>query len=414
MSNALAIAGVTAVLQSLLGDVYNDPTTHLGSVSVSAIAPDIVQSSVGTASDAPLQVNLFMHQVTMNPAWRNMDLPRLAPDGTTRLTNQPLALDLHYLLTAYAPGHSQAEALLGYAVLFLHENPVLMRNQINSALLGLPAGYPVSGLSTAGLADQMEMIKITPATLGREEVAWLWTALKADYRPTFPFQASVVLIQPQNPVVSALPVLQRKIAVVPGMSTLIEADPPNGQPAACLGDTVTVQGTNLLGVSAVSLVNQQLGIQQSITSFLNTGGRSFQFVIPNNPAGLAAGVYMVSAQIEVSGEALPTNSVPLAIAPKIVPASVPATLTSGTNVAVSISCTPNLRPGQQVSLIIGSQGTPANDFTTPTNSPSFTFQSLQPTAAPVPVRLRVDGIDSPIIDMTTTPPKFSGPALQVT
>jgi hypothetical protein len=30
------------------------------------------------------------------------------------------------------------------------------------------------------------------------------------------------------------------------------------------------------------------------------------------------------------------------------------------------------------------------------------------------VRLRVDGIDSPIIDMTTKPPSFTGPSVKVT
>jgi hypothetical protein len=123
-------------------------------------------------------------------------------------------------------------------------------------------------------------------------------------------------------------------------------------------------------------------------------------------------VYLISAQITVSGETLPTNSVPLAIAPKITVSA--GTVASGTNVVLSIQCTPNLQPGQQVSLIIGSQAAPADDFSAPTNTPSFTFQSLQSTAGPVQLRLRVDGIDSPIIDMTTTPPKFNGPTIQVT
>ncbi len=411
MSSALAVAGVTAVIQSLLNDVYT--SAGLGSVLVSALAPDIVQSSVGTTSNANLQVNLFLHQVTLNTAWRNMDLPRLAPDGVTRMTNQPLALDLHYLLTVYGSEDSRAEALLGYGIFFLHENPVLMRSQISTALSGLPATYPVSGLPGAGLADQLEMIKITPATLGREEVAWLWTALKADYRPTFPFQASVVLIEPKKPVVSALPVLERKVAAIPGISHLMEADPPNQQPAACLTDVVTILGSNLAGVSTVFLVNQQRSVTLKVTTFLNAGNSSFQFVVPNDPANLPVGVYMVSAQIAVSGQILPTNSVPLAIAPKLVPASVPATLASGANVAVSVTCTPDLRPGQQVSLIIGSQAAPADDFAVATTSPSFTFESLLPTGGIVPVRLRVDGIDSPIVDMTTKPPTFTGPKTQV-
>ena len=139
---------------------------------------------------------------------------RSAADGKTRLTNPPLALDLHYLLTAYGSEDWQAEALLGYALLMLHENPVLMRNDISHGVReAADTRYPSNPLSTplgaCGLADQIEMIKITPATLGREEMAWLWTALKADYRPTFPFQVSVVLMQPQQCRRSlALPVLR--------------------------------------------------------------------------------------------------------------------------------------------------------------------------------------------------------------
>jgi hypothetical protein len=149
----------------------------LGSVTVSAVAPDIVLPP-GSSTSTKLQVNLFLHQVTLNTAWRNMDLPSLAPDGTTRLTSQALALDLHYLVTAYAPEDSQAEALLGSAVFFLHENPVLARSQIATALGALPSTYPAAyanALAQAGLANQIEMIKVTPATLGREEIAWLWT-----------------------------------------------------------------------------------------------------------------------------------------------------------------------------------------------------------------------------------------------
>ena len=88
------------------------------------------------------------------------------------------------------------------------------------------------------------MIKITPATLGREELAWLWTALKADYRPTFPFQVSVVLIEPQLPASAALPVLSRNIVAQAGPpAQLLSVEPPTGQAAPALGDTVIVTGT---------------------------------------------------------------------------------------------------------------------------------------------------------------------------
>jgi hypothetical protein len=414
MSSPLAISGVTGVLQSMLNQVYTG--AGLGTVSVSAVAPDIIQSNLSSNFEAQ-QVNLFLHQVTPNAAWRNVGLPSLAADGSTRLSNPQLALDLHYLLTVYAGLDCRAEALLGHAVLMLFEYPVLSRNQIRTFLTGL-APDP---LSTSGLGDQIEMIKITPATLGREEIAWIWTALKADYRPTFPFQVSVVLIQPQNALSSPLPVLRRAVSVQPNLysplPTLTDVAPPSGQPAGSLGDTITVTGENLSGTTGIVLINSRLGIKQTLGLSAAAGNASVQFVLPNpplpppqpNPTDLPGGVYLLSA--EATGGVL-SNGLPLAIAPQIT-SPLLATLASGPSVSLTITCTPYLRPGQQVSLLIGGQEAPVVPFTAPTNSPSFTFQNLEATGGPVPVRLRVDGIDSPIIDWTKTPPVYSGPLIQV-
>ena len=198
MSNPLALAGVTAVLQYWLNQVVNATSSPLPTVLVSALAPDLIQSNITAGKQQQLQINVFMHQVTANAAWRNIDLPSLAADGSTRLSSPPLALDLHYLLTCYAIEDTEAEALLGYAILMLHETPVFARADIRTALSNVPNTNPLQApLATTGLADQIEMIKVTPSTLGREEMAWIWTALKADYRPTYPFQVSVVLIEPE-------------------------------------------------------------------------------------------------------------------------------------------------------------------------------------------------------------------------
>src|SRR5580658_9838791 len=259
MSNPLALSAVTAVLQSLFNTVYNTPTSALGSVLVSAVAPDIVQNGTGSGAETQLRVNLFLHQVTPNASWRNMDLPSLAADGATRLKNPPLALDLHYLLTAYATEDTEAEALLGYAILMLHENPILARSDIRNVLTSLPSTAPLSqALSTSGLADQIETIKIAPATLGREEMAWLWTALKADYRPTFPFQVSVVLIQRQFPSSVGLPVLSRNIAAQANATApSLQVQLPPGETAAVPGDTITVTAASLSGAGQIGLSNQR-------------------------------------------------------------------------------------------------------------------------------------------------------------
>ena len=102
MSDPLAISGVSAVLQYYLYNMYTPLSSMFGGqVAVTSQAPDLVQNSFSGNNSGENQVNLFMHQVTYNPGWRNVALPSLAVDGKTRLKSPPLALDLHYLLTAY-------------------------------------------------------------------------------------------------------------------------------------------------------------------------------------------------------------------------------------------------------------------------------------------------------------------------
>ena len=90
MSNPMALAAVTATLQFWLSNQLNDPSSPLGSVTVTAKAPDLAEASQGKGNNSELIVNLFLHQITPNGAWRNIDLPTLSKDGSTRLTNQQI------------------------------------------------------------------------------------------------------------------------------------------------------------------------------------------------------------------------------------------------------------------------------------------------------------------------------------
>jgi hypothetical protein len=426
MSNALALAGTSAVLHSLLNNVFNG--AGLGSVTVTAVAPDIAQSS--QTGSPTLQVNLFLHQVTPNAAWRNVALPSLSADGRSRLLNEPLALDLHYLLTAYGTHDFEAEALLGYAVQALHQMPVLTRSDIQAALnapLNTGSTFGNANLNTiltlAGLADQVELLKITPATLGREEMAWLWTALKADYRPTFPFQVTVVLIQAQGATNAPLPVASRSLTAQAGLLTsIISATPPSGKSAACLGDTVTVSGTGLANAVAIFLSNVYLGIQFGPIVPSSVTNTSLRFVLPNDPGPntsppsppsppstpLPSGFYLMSAQIQPPGLPTPasSNSVPLAVGPRIT-SGLPSSVT-GASFTLNPTCSPTVLPRQQVSLILGSQEILALPFQAATNAPTFNFTNV--AAGTYLVRLRVDGVDSPV---TYTPPPGS-PTIPVT
>jgi Pvc16 N-terminal domain len=435
MSTGLAISGVTYVLQYYLGNVYSasgSPFTN--PVTVSCLAPDLVQDSLGNGSEAENQVNLFLHQVTHNAAWRNVELPSLGADGKTRLKSPPLALDLHYLLTVYATDYWQAEALLGYALMMLHENPVIVRDDITNALQALtpipptPEPYPNNPLTTflgsSGLADQIEMIKITPETLGREEMAWLWTALKADYRPTFPFLVSVVLMQPQQQTNLALPVLRRRVHAQPMQrAQILQVQPPGGQIAAASTDTVTVTGEFLSGVSQVSLSNPRYGVQFTVP-VLTATSTSISFV-PNKTLTYPAGVYDLSAQLtDASGGVLQsTNTLPIAVAPSL--ATQTATVVvNATGKLVTVTFTPNALEGQEVSLALStfsppapvnffSMSAPAQPFTGSAGTLSFQFPASLP-GGPLLGRLQVDGITSQVqVNWSAHPPTFTGPLVTI-
>jgi hypothetical protein len=414
MSNALALSAVTTVLQTCLGLVYNSPGSALGSVLVSAVAPDIVQASVGTGSDVGLQVNLFLHQVTPNAAWRNIGLPSMGSDGATRLTNPPLALDLHYLLTAYAGEDTEAEALLGYGILMLHENPILPRALINTILSSVPNTHPLySALSSTGLGTQIEMIKITPATLGREELAWLWTALKADYRPTFPFQVTVVLMRNENPSAFSLPVLTRNLVVQPGPpAQLLAVQPPNDSQAAAVGDTVTITGQSLSsapagGSTVVSISNPRINVTDQFTvPSSNVKDTYFSFKVPEDPANLPAGIVQVSLLFEDSANNIlqHTNSVNTAIALTISTTTPPTAAASGTGTLITLTCDPQVRSNQSVYLIVGFNAVAAQPFTGSTATLSFLFNPAL-TAQTYSVRLQVDGVPTPnAVNWKFTPP----------
>lgn len=415
MSNALAIAGVSAVLEYYLSNAYTGLNTIFGSnVTVSAKAPDLVQTEIGTGATPQNQLNLFLHQVTHNATWRNVDYPRVAGDGKTQIKNPPLALDLHYLLTAYGSNDWQAEALLGYALLLLHENPVMTRQDIRNAFTALPSvdsGNLLSTpLGTSGLADQIEMIKITPSTMGREEMAWIWTALKADYRPSYAFQVSVVLMQQPANVSLAFPVLHRNItaqAITPAQ--LLSVDLHHGQVSAAPGDTVKLKGELLSGASQVMLTNARLSIQQPAAA-IPIDNNTISFVVPAN---IPAGIYSLCVLFnDASGNTIQTTgSLPFAVAP--VYQSTTGVAQTGTSTEVTITFTPDAMASQSVSLTLNGQSASAGPIDASTGSLQFQFTPALATGSYL-TRLTVDGAPSAVnVNWHVHPPVFVGPMVTI-
>jgi Pvc16 N-terminal domain len=424
MSSALAIAGVTAVLRDLLNDglINHNVSGVLGStVTVSALPPDRVVAANGAENS---QINLFLHQVSPNPGWRNEGLPSRDDSGRTRLSNPPLALDLHYLLSAYGAEDLHPEILLGYAMQLLHETPVLSRSAIMAALspspsVGTTLPPALRALASCGLADQLEQIKITPEYLNTEEMSKLWTALQSHYRPTAAYVATVVLIQSTLPARATLPVLSRGpvdlasgrdrgIAAEPSLlaplPTLQSVTPTNLQTAAAVGATVDISGHHLDGTSGtVILFNDRFQIEQDVATAADGTSAAQQFLVPDLPVGF----YQLAYRVVRPGEATPrtSNQLALVIGPEIT-TSLPVNITrDGDGTAtISLNFHPQIWPGQQASLLLGSREVVADPITVATGTLSFVVEDTP--VGEFLLRLRVDGVESPIIDRLAAPPAF--------
>ena len=295
MSSALAIAAVTAVLRKRLQNGLIDAVQATNAdVKVTALPPNRLAVDGGEVSG----VNLFMYHVTPNQGWRNVGLPALNGNGQ-RAGNVPLALDLHYLLSAYGAEDLHTDVLLGYAMQLLHETPVITRDAIEQAIT--PNGLdidaepsdlpqPLQNIVASDLVSQVELVKLTPETFTTEEMSRLWSAFQAPYRPTALYRASVVLIEREHEVRPPLPVLQRSLSAQTIRQPVVTAIVPAGEGAALIlpGSTVRVRGRGLRSEPTRVLLDGTL-VAGSDDAGVEITASSITFPLPATvPAGVHA------------------------------------------------------------------------------------------------------------------------------
>jgi hypothetical protein len=425
MSSPLAIAVVSAVLKNILDNALVDNSLSSGinaPVSVRLIAPNRIK----TDQNEEPQLNLYLYQVTPNQGWRNVGLPSRNSDGD-RVTNPPLAIDLHYLLTAYGKNDFEAEILLGYAMQMLHENPVLTRDAIRTTLnpaSTVPAGLlpPALGVLTAAdLADQVEQIKIAPQFLSTEEMSKLWTAMQTGYHTSVAYQVSVVLIESRRSTKSSLPVRAGKVYVTPLDQPVIEEvksdAPASADPRITLGSTLVINGRNLKGPITVVALNDlevpppPLAVANSKISFpltsltaLRAGVQAVQ-VIHRVPMG----------EPEVAHRGFESNAAAFVLHPTVTVAigGVTSQTVAGSQIfsaTVTVNFVPNVGRTQRVILVLNEFNPPASrparaySFTAPANNGITTPNQADTSSIDFPissvlggdylVRLQVDGADN--------------------
>ncbi|MFT4102651.1 MAG: DUF4255 domain-containing protein [Burkholderiaceae bacterium] len=411
MSNAKAIAATTATLLHLLSSRI--PSLIDGaSVDVTTLPPDRARKGHTGA-----QLNIFLYQTQVNAAWRNLDVPRQVRPGESAIP--PLALNLHYMLTAYGDDNQNDDEMvshrvLGAAMSVLHDHPLLGRAEIAAAL------------ADSGLDAQFERLRVTPIALSMDEMSKLWTAMQSNYRLSAGYEVTVVLIDSNVPVKAALPVLKRgaddrgPVATAARAPALDAIRYPRGQQAARLGDDVVISGSGLGAANALVRFNNSR-LAEPITLPPAAGGRSGEITLhlpsPAEDPGVmtqwAPGLYSVVVVVQTpDGHALDSNELAFALAPTIVPS--PGTHAAG-SFDLDVRCTPRIAAGQRVLLLFDAdQYAPASvDQPAPAgNDPSLaTFAQVQGTKNPdgTPaqrtVRLRVDGVDSIPVVVDGSPPR---------
>lgn len=385
MSTALRIAAVTQVLKDLLNDgLINNDVSGItqNNITVSSLPPDRIKTD---GENEASQLNIFMYQATYNAGWQNVAYPSFNTAGD-RTTNPPLALDLHYFLTAYGASELHTDILLGMGMQFFHETPVLARQQITQATGSVQVSKASNHLpdamrflSRAELAAQVEQIKLTPEGLSIEDISKLWAAFGAKYRPTAAYKVTVVLIESERSVKPGLPVRERRIYAEPFKIPVIEkilSGPAAGQPALehqkiLTGHRLILQGAELDNEVVEIMIDGDTLDSVAVSLEVNATEAAF-----NLPASIRAGMHEINVvhpvlmgSPEVPHKGVQSKPAFFSLAPSVtgMPQVQNRVVAPNGSVSATVSLTinPEVQPGQRVQLLL-------NELTA-INPRSYTF-----------------------------------------
>jgi hypothetical protein len=400
MSNSAAIAAVTAAFRNLLAEaVSHDP--ELADTVFTMQAPDIARADGVTAN----QINLFLFRTAVNAAWSNAPISERIRPGEE--APPPLALTLSYLLTAYGRDNDAqrpfSHLLLGRAMGALHDNPILTPEALRASLPEVAS------------PRQIERVRITMQPMNLEDLSKLWSTFQTQYRLSTTYEASMVLIESNRPVRAPLPVLRRSSSGG-GVITQADTSPPmpillDVQPnAAIIGDTVTLRGIHLAGDGVVVRLTRD-GQSWELSVEPGVNPEQVAFVVPGD-RGLGAGLYSVCVDAGAADRMIASNTMALAIMPRLV-SRLPMTVRNRTGgITVEVEVSPPVLPGQVVALLLGSRETRGAQTKAAQSRLRFAVPAIEPGV--YVLRLRVDGVDSPVIRVhPDAPPEFD-PAARLT
>jgi|SRR5579884_442316 len=250
-------------------------TESLMNLLVGEMVPtaNVTMLSPGDPSAQNKRINLFLYRIIENAFLNNRDwLPK---KGTTnQLVYSPLALNLFYLMTPFAPldaqtGLADAHGLLGEAMRVFYENAII------------PQTYLEDGL-------QEGEVKITLLPLDLENLSKIWTALNKDFRLSVAYEVSYVEVQANRERPLPKRVTQVDLDVrAPYQPPVLQAMSPLSGP---VGTPLQFTGAALRGWKATVRVGDKVAVEDQMLF----EDQSFTAPVP---AGLSPGVYEVEVNV---------------------------------------------------------------------------------------------------------------------
>jgi hypothetical protein len=188
--------------------------------------------------------------------------------------------------------------------------------------------------------------------------------------------------------------------------------PPDSETSAVLGNDLLITGHDLDGTSVSAEVSHprlQNPIPLPVPS--NATATAVTVNLPNQPQNFPASIYSISVSVIRPGETSKrtTNALPFAVAPQILANPAISAARNANEITITLACSPEVLPPQRVALLLGGDEVPAEPHPAQTGNLTFVANDDPPgkfATGDYFVRLRVDGVDSLLIDRSVQPPKF--------
>jgi hypothetical protein len=166
----MVVSAVSKALRTILWEAFKEDSTTLSIVgSDSAI---VFKNPTETARDSANRLSLWLYRITENEFVKNQ--PMVRGDDQDALQFPPLALNLYYLITPFAPSGEADHLLLGKSMQVLYSNAtVLLRDKAEN------------------IAEELRIIL---CRISLEELTRIWEALQEPYRLSVCYQVRVTRV----------------------------------------------------------------------------------------------------------------------------------------------------------------------------------------------------------------------------